>query len=65
MSQVVQREVDDLLLHLKGLDYVRAVLEDRGASAAVLELHSAEIDRLRIRLAELVKSSVDDYAAAA
>ncbi len=65
MSRAAQHELDDLLLHLKGLVYVRAVLQDRGASAAELEQHSAEIDRLRTRLAELVKGSVAGYAAAA
>jgi hypothetical protein len=50
-------QVDDLLLHLKGLVHVRALLESRGASRAELEEHSAEIERLRARLAELVKES--------
>jgi hypothetical protein len=65
VSGVAPHELDDLLLYLKGLVYVRAVLQDRGVSAAELEQHSAEIDRLPTRLAELVKSSVDGYAAAA
>jgi hypothetical protein len=59
------RERDDLLLHLKGLVLVRAILEQRGASAAEIEAHSAEIDRLRDRLAQAVRESQDAYGAAA
>ena len=60
-----RRELDDLLLHLKGLVHVRALLESRGVSAAELEEHAAEIDRLRTRLAQLVKESGRGYGAAA
>jgi hypothetical protein len=49
------REVDDLVLHLKGLVLVRALLQERGASEAELGEHSAEITRVRSRLAELVQ----------
>ena len=59
------RELDDLLLHLRGLVLVRGILEQRGASAAELEEHSAEIERLRERLAGLVRASQDSYGAAA
>ena len=65
MSSTLQRELDDLLLHLKGLVHVRALLENRGASAAEIEEHTAEIERLRARLAQLVKESGDGYSAAA
>jgi hypothetical protein len=58
-------ELDDLLLRLKGLVHVRAILEDRGASPASIEVHTAEIDRVRARLAELVKESGGGYSAAA
>jgi hypothetical protein len=61
----IERELDDLLLHLKGLVHVRALLENRGASAAEIEEHSAEIERLRGRLARLAKDSGDRYSAAA
>jgi hypothetical protein len=59
------REVDDLLLSLKGLVLVRALLEDRGASAAEIRAHGDEIERLRARLAELVREGggVDSAAA--
>jgi hypothetical protein len=50
------REVDDLLLRLKGLVLVCALLEERGASEAELRAHGDEIVRVRAQLAELVES---------
>jgi hypothetical protein len=50
------REVDDLLLRLKGLVLVRALLEERGASEAELREHGDEIVRVRAQLAGLVES---------
>jgi hypothetical protein len=50
------REVDDLLLRLKGLVLVRALLAERGASEPVLRKHGNEIERLRARLASLVRN---------
>jgi hypothetical protein len=52
-----QRELEDLVLQLKGLVHVRALLETRGASAADLEAHSEEIDRVRGELARLAPAS--------
>jgi hypothetical protein len=52
-TAVLQREVDDLVLQLKGLVHVRALLESRGASAAELAEHSEEIERVRGELARL------------
>jgi hypothetical protein len=51
------RELDELLLHLKGLVLVRRLLEERGASAAELKQHSDEIERLRNRLARAVRAT--------
>ena len=59
-----RRELDDLVLHLKGLVLVRALLEERGASAAEVEAHTAEIERLREQLAELVQRTESQPAAA-
>jgi hypothetical protein len=49
------REVDNRLLHLKGLILVRALLEERGASEAELDEHSDAITRERTQLAQLIK----------
>ena len=50
------RELDDLVLHLKGLVLVRKVQEIRGASHDELHMYGAEIERVRDRLAELVRA---------
>jgi hypothetical protein len=59
-----QRRTDDLVLQLKGLVHVRALLESRGASSEELDAHTAEIARVRRKLAELVKGSRDSLAPA-
>jgi hypothetical protein len=46
------RRLDDLVLQLKGLVYVRALLETHGASTAELTAHSDEITRVRGELAQ-------------
>ena len=55
MSVLAQRQVDDLVLQLKGLVHVRALLETRGAPAAELDAHSDEIARIRAQLADRVR----------
>ena len=50
------RELDDLVLHLKGLVLVRKVQETRGAGHDELRMYGAEIERVRDRLAELVRA---------
>jgi len=50
------RELDDLVLHLKGLVLVRKVQETRGAGHDELHMYGAEIERVRDRLAELVRA---------
>ena len=47
------REIDDLLLHIRGLVLVREILRQRGASADELAAHTAELERLKSRLAEV------------
>jgi hypothetical protein len=44
-----------LVLELKGLVYVRALLETRGVSTAELVAHSNRIDRVRDELARFAK----------
>jgi hypothetical protein len=50
------RELDDLVLHLKGLVLVRRLRERRGAEAGELLMYRAEIDRVREQLANLVRT---------
>jgi hypothetical protein len=57
------RELDDLVLQLKGLVLVRRLRERRGAAAGELAMYAAEIDRARDRLASLVKAGALDEAA--
>jgi hypothetical protein len=52
---LVSREIDDLLLHVRGLVLVRAVLASRGASKDELDAHEHELERLRKRLATLIR----------
>jgi hypothetical protein len=57
IAVAAQREVDDLVLQLKGLVQVRALLETHGASADELDAHSAEIARIRAELARRVQQA--------
>ena len=50
------RKVDDLLLQLKGLVLVRELRARRGADEGELLMYRVEIDRVRNRLAGLVRS---------
>jgi hypothetical protein len=54
-AQLFSREVDDLLLQIRGLVLVQDVLAERGASPAEIRAHSDEAERLRGRLAELIR----------
>jgi hypothetical protein len=49
------RDLDDLILHLKGLVLVRDLRQSRGADEQELMMYGVEIDRVRGRLAELVQ----------
>ena len=53
-AALVSREIDDLLLHVRGLVLVRPLLADRGASQEELDAHTTELERLRRRLAALI-----------
>jgi hypothetical protein len=50
---VSAREIDDLLLHIRGLVLVREILKQRGASAAELQVHTEELERLKDQLAQV------------
>jgi hypothetical protein len=56
-AALAQREVEDLVLQLKGLVHVRALLETRGASMDEIDAHSAEIVRVRAELARRVQQA--------
>jgi hypothetical protein len=58
-------KLNDLVLDLKGLVLVRGLLEQRGASVGEIEEHSAEIERVRERLATLMRGGSDARVAAA
>jgi hypothetical protein len=49
------RELDDLVLHLKGLVLVRRLREQRGADEDELQMYRTEIERVRDQLASIVK----------
>jgi len=55
---VDQNDIDRLLVRLRGLVLVRDLLERRGASRTEIEAHSAEIDQVKWRLADLVRTSL-------
>ena len=57
------REIDDLLLRLRGLVLVRDLLEQRGATAAEVDEHAREADRVRARLAALIGGDAEAAAA--
>jgi hypothetical protein len=50
------RKLDNLLLQLKGLVLVRELRAGRGADEGELLMYGVEIDRVRNRLAGLVRS---------
>lgn len=58
------RNLDDLVLHLKGLVLVRRLREIRGADEDELLMYGAEIARVQEQLASFVSSHRPDQAAA-
>jgi hypothetical protein len=56
---VLDREIDDLLLHVRGLVLVRDLLARRGASQGELDAHTRELERQRERLASAVRGVHD------
>ena len=49
------RELDDLVLDLKGLVLVRSLRERSGANDSEILMYSEEIDRVRSQLARLAR----------
>jgi hypothetical protein len=51
---LLDRQVDDLLLHARGLVLVRQVLAGRGASLEELDAHTRELEHVQGRLVEML-----------
>jgi hypothetical protein len=58
------RQLDDLILNLKGLVLVHKLRERRGAAAAELGMYLSEIDRVREQIASLVRTGDREARAA-
>lgn len=58
-----ERETEELLLHLRGLVFVRAILEERGAQEVELAELESEIARVRAELARTAGARAYDEAA--
>jgi hypothetical protein len=56
-APLLDRQIDDLLLDVRGLSLVLEILAARQASDAELAAHRRELDRRRARLAELIRES--------
>ena len=54
-ATLLDREIDDLLLDIRGYALVRDMLVARGATAGEIESHSRALARTRARLAELIR----------
>lgn len=53
-----QNDINRLLVRLRGLVLVRDLLERRGASPPEIQAHTAEIERVKWRLADVVRASL-------
>jgi hypothetical protein len=58
-ARVLDREIDDLLLQLRGLALVRELLIERGVSRGEVAEHTRELARVRTRLADLLRAPAD------
>ena len=54
---LLNHEIDDLLLHMRGLAVVRDILSSRGATSAEITAHTRELESVRSRLTELISGS--------
>ena len=57
MTERPFRELDDLVLQLKGLVLVREMRRRGGADADELDMYRAELDGVRERLASFVRAA--------
>lgn len=53
-ATLINNNIDDLLLHARGLELVRNILSERGASDAELEAFRQELDRVRRELRSVI-----------
>ncbi len=58
-----QRNIDELILHIRRLVRARERLREAGASPRELDLQSAEISRLQSRLADQVRRALGEQNA--
>ena len=56
-ADLLNLEIDDLLLHMRGLAVVRDILASRGASSAEIMAHTRELESVRSRLTELISGT--------
>jgi hypothetical protein len=54
-ASLLDHAIDDALLQLRGLALVRDLLAERGATADEIAAHSAELERVRTRLVDLIR----------
>jgi hypothetical protein len=53
-ATLLRHEIDDLLLQARGLELVRGLLAERGATTAEIDAHTAELARVRWQLIEAI-----------
>ena len=54
---LLDREIDELLLEMRGLAVVRDLLSSRGASSAEIMAHTQALESARSRLTELISGT--------
>lgn len=60
-KNLLAHEIDDLLLHARGLVLVRDLLAQRGATRSEIEAHTNELERVRAQLAARIRGSEDEH----
>jgi hypothetical protein len=60
-ESLLAHEIDDLLLRARGLVLVRDLLAERGATRNEIAAHSDELERVRARLADMIRGSDDGH----
>jgi hypothetical protein len=60
-ESLLAHEIDDLLLRARGLVLVRDLLAERGATGNEIAAHSDELERVRARLADMIRGSDDGH----